>query len=90
MVTLSHYLLNANMVIGGKARRCQKKGGTSDILPDLKVIEEQARKIDAVIKALREITEVKTDIYSTGGAAKMIDITQQIEARLQHIKKARG
>ena len=88
MVTLSHYLLNANMVIGGKARRCQKKGSTSDILPDLKVIEDHAKKIDAVMKALREITEVKTDLYSTGGTAKMIDITQEIEARLQQMKKA--
>ena len=88
MVTLSHYLLNANMVIGGKARQCQKKGSTSDILPDLKVIEDQAKKIDAVIKTLREITEVKTVLYSTGGTAKMIDITQEIEARLQQMKKA--
>jgi hypothetical protein len=88
MVTLSHYLLNANMVIGGKARRCQKKGSTSDIIPDLKVIEDHAKKIDAVIRALREITEVKTALYSTGGTSKMIDITQEIEARLQQMKKA--
>jgi hypothetical protein len=88
MITLSHYLLNANMVIGGKARRSQKKESTSDIIPDLKVIEDQAKKIDSVIKALREITEVKTVLYSTGGTAKMIDITQEIESQLQQLKKS--
>lgn len=88
MVTLAHYLLNANMVIGGKARRCQKKASTSDILPDLKVIEDQAKKIDAVMHALREITQVKTVLYSTGGTAKMIDITQEIESQLQQLKKS--
>ncbi len=88
MITLSHYLLNANMVIGGKARRCQKKKSPSDIMPDLKVIEDQAKKIDAVINSLQEITEVKTVLYSTGGTAKMIDITQEIESQLQQPKKS--
>jgi hypothetical protein len=88
MITLSHYLLNANMVIGGKARRSQKKKNPSDIMPDLKVIEDQAKKIDAVIKALREITELKTVLYSTGGTAKMMDITQEIESQLQQLKKS--
>jgi hypothetical protein len=54
----------------------------------LKVIEDQAKKIDAVMHALREITQVKTVLYSTGGTAKMIDITQEIESQLQQLKKS--
>lgn len=87
MVTLSHYLLNANMVIGGKARRCQKKLSQEDILADLSVIEQQAHKIDAVMKSLREITEMKTTLYTTGGTTRMIDIAREIEAEIQEIER---
>ncbi len=87
MVTLSHYLLNANMVIGGKARRCQKKASQKDILSDLSIIEEQAYKIDAVMKSLREVTEVKTTLYSTGGMARMIDIVREVEMQIKEINQ---
>jgi hypothetical protein len=85
MVTLSHYLLNANMVIGNKARRCQKKASQNDVLSDLSIIEEQAHKIDAVMKSLREVTEVKTTLYSTGGTTRMIDIAREIEMQIKDI-----
>jgi signal transduction histidine kinase len=88
MVTLSHYLLNANMVIGGKVRRCRKVMSSEDILPHLKVIEDQARRIDAVIGSLRELTEIRTTLYSTGGQTKMIDITKEIEAHLRQMNKS--
>lgn len=87
MITLSHYLLNANMIIGGKIRRCRKAISPKDILPDLDVIEHQARRIDAVIGSLRRLTEVKTADYSTGGQVKMIDIAEEIEARLHQTNK---
>ncbi len=87
MVTLSHYLLNANMVIGSKARRCQKKASQKDILSDLSIIEEEAHKIDAVMKSLREVTEVKTTLYSTGGTTRMIDIAREIETRIKEINQ---
>jgi signal transduction histidine kinase len=82
MVTLSHHLLNANMIIGGKTRHSKKATSNGDILEALEVIEEQGRKIDAVIKSLREITEIKTGVYTTSGDVKMIDIAQEIEDRL--------
>jgi len=82
MITLSHHLLNANTVIGGMARHCKRNESNNDILCSLGVIEEQARKIDAVIIALKEITEIKTADYTTKGKAMMIDITREIEELL--------
>ncbi len=82
MVTLSHYLLNANMIIGGKVRRCRKISSNEEILDSLAVIEENGRKIDAVISALRRVTEVKTADYTAGGRVEMLDIAEEIEAQL--------
>ena len=83
MVTLSHHLLNANMIIGGKVRHSRKTLTNEDILTDLTVIEEQGRKIDAVIKSLREAIEIKTADYTTSGEVKMIDIEKEIEDHLK-------
>ncbi len=84
MVTLSHYLLNSNMIIGGKVRHCRKDPALSrDVLECLNIIEEQGRKIDAVIGALRDVVEIKKADYSTGGLVTMIDISRDLEARLK-------
>ena len=69
MITLSHYLLNANTVIGGMARRCRKIESNADVTGSLGVIEEEARKIDSVIRALQRITAVKTTEYVARGYA---------------------
>ena len=83
MVTLSHYLLNANMIIGGKVRHCRKATDDKDILAALAVVEEQGRKIDAVISALRDSTEIKVESYTSDGVVKMIDISREIEDRIE-------
>lgn len=82
MVTLSHYLLNANMIIGGQVRRCRKATSDKNIVSALVVIEEQGRKIDAVVGALRESTEVKVAGYTSDDKIQMIDISGEIEERL--------
>ena len=82
VVTLSHYLLNANMIIGGKVRRCQRLTSDQDIRSSLTVIEEQGRKIDAVISALRRATEVKLTDYTADGTVSMVDITRELEQEL--------
>lgn len=82
MITLSHYLLNANMVIGGMVRRCKQMKSTEDILCSLEVIAEQARKIDAVMSTLKKITEIKTSKYAEEGQVLMIDISKEIEKLL--------
>jgi len=82
MVTLSHYLLNANMVIGGMVRHCKRSMSNEDILSSLEIIAEQAKKIDAVMGALKRITEIRTAKYSAEGHALMIDISKEIEELL--------
>lgn len=87
MVTLSHHLLNANMIIGGKVRHCRKYTKNKHISESLDVIEEEGRKIDAVIRSLREVTEIKTADYTTSGTVGMIDIEKEIEERLGEDQK---
>jgi hypothetical protein len=81
-VTIAHHLLNANTIIGGKVRQCRKLTSDQEILKVLSDMEEQGRKIDATIKSLREVTEVKTMDYTTSGEVKMIDIDAEIRERL--------
>ena len=83
MVTLSHYLLNANVIIGGEVRHYRKIVSDKDALSSLEVIKEQARKIDSVISALRKITEIKTADYTPNGHDLMIDITREIDEQLE-------
>jgi len=83
MVTLSHYLLNANTIIGGTVRRCRRLDPDQEMMAPLAVIEEQGRKIDTAIKALGKITEIKTADYSSDGQIQMIDIAQELEAELK-------
>ncbi len=85
MVTLSHYLLNANTVIGGMVRRGRRN--EANLQASLDIIEEEAKKIDAVIRSLKEITEFRTADYTTSGKDLMIDIVKNIE---EHLKKTEG
>jgi predicted histidine transporter YuiF (NhaC family) len=83
MVTLSHYLLNANVVIGGEVRRARKIVTDKGTLASLEVLEKEAKKIDSVIRALRQVTEIKTANYTSEGHGLMIDITKEIEEQLK-------
>ena len=56
---------------------------TEDDLNALEIIEEQGQKIDAAIRSLREVTEIKTASYTTSGRVKMVDITREIEERIK-------
>lgn len=87
MVTLSHYLLNANTVIGGEVRHCRRHASPEEIASSLKVLDDQAHKIDAVIAALRKITDIKMADYASGGHDLMIDISQEIEELLKKIEE---
>ncbi|MBI4843476.1 MAG: hypothetical protein HY809_04035 [Nitrospirae bacterium] len=83
MVTLSHYLLNSNTVIGGMARHARKNETNRDTVDSLDLVLEQARRIDAVIAILKRITEIKTADYTSKGHALMIDIAEELEKTLQ-------
>jgi len=54
MVTLSHYLLNADTIIGGMVRRCERLDSKEEIHSSLQVIEEQARKIEISSRRLND------------------------------------
>jgi hypothetical protein len=90
MVTLSHHLLNANTIIGGKVRHGRKVTTAQEILTTFDGIEEQARKIDAVISVLRKTTEIKVASYMKSGTAQMIDIAREIEEEMARLKKGRN
>ncbi|MBF0505467.1 MAG: hypothetical protein HQL09_01405 [Nitrospirae bacterium] len=79
MITLSHHLLNANTIIGGAARRCQKLEPESEVSDFVDMIEEQSKKIDTVIGTLRKLTEIKVADYTSNGHGLMIDIAREIE-----------
>ena len=82
MVTVSHHLLNANTIIGGKVRQCRRLVSDDKALEVLSHIETQGRKIDATIRSLREVTEMKTMDYTTGGTVTMIDIDEKIREKM--------
>lgn len=86
MITLSHYLLNANTVIAGMARRCLRYDSKEDIKDSVDIIEKEAQKIEAVIKAFKKITEIKIADYTSEGKGLMIDITREIEEQLDKDK----
>ncbi|MGE5839606.1 MAG: hypothetical protein ACM34H_06695 [Deltaproteobacteria bacterium] len=82
MVTMSHHLLNANTVIGCMVRKAQRHAHDGEVLTPLLAIRDEARRIDAVIEALRELTEITTSDYSTSGKDLLIDISRAIEKAL--------
>jgi len=83
MVTLSHYLLNSDTIIGGMVRRCERLQSKEEIHSSLQVIEEQARKIEIVIKALKQLSRLKTAPYAGQTDTLMIDVAKEIDEALR-------
>jgi hypothetical protein len=54
----------------------------------LRSVEEQGRKIDAVVRSLRETTEIRVVGYTSDNKVQMIDIAQEIEDRLNPARKS--
>lgn len=82
MVTLSHYLLNANTIIGGMVRRSERVESKAERMASLKTIEEQAKKTEAIIEALKRVAELKTTDYTRESHILMIDVKREIEEAL--------
>jgi signal transduction histidine kinase len=78
-VTLSHYLLNANTIIGGMARHMKRIEPGSEVARSLSVVEDQAKRIEAVLRILSKITEIKTCAYMAQGETRIIDIADEVE-----------
>jgi signal transduction histidine kinase len=82
MVTLAHYIRNANMVVGGFSARLSKSLSDPDLQKELTLIQEASREIDAVIAALQDLTEISTVEYTASSHEQMIDLKKDLEARL--------
>ncbi len=87
MVTLSHYFLNAGMVIGGMVRRCERVKSDDQRASALKAINEQAKKMEIVVRALKRMTRVKTADYILGNGMLMIDIAKEIDETMAEMQK---
>ena len=87
MVTLSHYLLNSDTIIGGMVRRCERLDCKEEIHCSLQVIEEQAKKIEIVIKALKQLSRVKTAPYAGQSDTLMIDVAKEIDEGLRNAQE---
>jgi signal transduction histidine kinase len=82
MVTLAHYIRNANMVVGGFSARLLKCIPEPELQEELRLIQQASQEIDAVIAALQELTEISTVKYTAGSHERMIDLKKNLEARL--------
>jgi signal transduction histidine kinase len=82
MVTLAHYLRNANLVIGGFSHRLAHRVGDPKQQEQLRLIHQASLEIAAVIDSLQDLTEISTTQYIDSGAARMIDLKQELEKRL--------
>jgi signal transduction histidine kinase len=82
MVTLAHYIRNANMVIGGFSSRLLRQCPDPELQEELHLIQEAAEEIDAVIAALQNLTKISTVEYTAGSHALMIDLKKDLDALL--------
>jgi PAS domain S-box-containing protein len=87
MVTLSHYLLNANTIIGGMVRRAERADSGEKRLAALQAIKEQAKRTELVIEALKRVAEIKTSDYSFESHILMIDVKKEIENKLARLEE---
>jgi signal transduction histidine kinase len=81
LVTLSHYVLNANTVIGGYAHRLSH-GLEGKPAEDLQHILEESHRIDALFQALRSLATLPTIEYAAGSGAKILDVAGLVERAL--------
>jgi PAS domain S-box-containing protein len=82
VVTLSHYLLNANTIIGGMARRSIRASSEAERQASLDTIMEQTGKTEGVIAALKRVAEIRTTEYTRESHTLMIDLAREIEKEL--------
>ena len=82
MVTLAHYIRNANMVIGGFSLRLARNVADPHHKEQLQLVQQASRDIEAVIATLQNMTEISVTQYVNSGAAQMIDLQKDLENRL--------
>ena len=90
MVTLAHYIRNANVVIGGFSVKLSKQVTDPELQNQLRLIHQASQQIEAVVASLQDLTELRTLPYTAGGQARMIDLKKELEAHLAASKLPDG
>ena len=83
MVTLAHYIRNANMVIGGFSARLRKQIPDPILQDQLSRIQQAAQEIEAVIASLESLDKIDRSSYISSWETRMIDLKQELETRLK-------
>ena len=82
MVTLAHYIRNANMVIGGFSNKLANHLADPQEKQQAEFVRQASQKIDLVINSLENLTEISVTQYITSGTARMIDLKQELDQKL--------
>lgn len=82
MVTLAHYIRNANQVIGGFSAHLQKHIDQPELLRQLRLVHQASHEIDQVVNSLESLTEINQSRYIGPWETRMIDLKQDLESRL--------
>jgi signal transduction histidine kinase len=82
MVTLAHHIRNANLVIGGFSQHLQKHISDPELRRQLELIHRASHEIDDVIVSLENLSQLDHVQYIDGWRTQMIDLKQELEARL--------
>ncbi|MDI6854089.1 MAG: hypothetical protein QME75_10870 [Deltaproteobacteria bacterium] len=87
MVTLAHYIRNANLIIGGFSDHMLRHSPDPKQEEHLRHIHQASREIAAVIDSLQNLTEISATQYTADGSARMIDLKEELDERLAATKK---
>ncbi len=89
MVTLAHHIRNANVVIGGFSSRMIKNLTDPEAQRQMQLIQRASREIEAVIASLESLTKIDHARYIGDWETRMIDLKQELEARLAAFESPR-
>lgn len=82
MVTLAHYIRNANMIIGGFSSNLAQHLSDAQQKEHARLIHEASKKIDSVIDSLENLTEISVTQYTISGTAHMIDLKKELDGKV--------
>jgi signal transduction histidine kinase len=89
MVTLSHHIRNANVVIGGFSSRMIKNLPDPEVQRQCNLIQQASQEIEAVIASLESLSHVDRTRYIGEWETRMIDLKKALEARLAAFESSR-
>lgn len=83
MVTLAHYVRNANLIIGGFSKNLAHHVSDAKQKEQAQFIHQASKEIDSVINSLQNLTEISVTQYVASGTTQMIDLKQELEKYLE-------